>query len=179
MSEDESIERLLRWRLARAEAEAAPPPSGADLLASIQPPWDRWPARFDALVRRLSAVQLAYGYAQARTERHPHGHPVPTLIDVRHGTDTLSHVLYIAVRDGVLRLRFRLEAAADVREYDAILVEERTSRPVLSARATGSIDQEYRLDAPMPVDLAHAWASLKASDAMPFRLILQPIGGAT
>jgi hypothetical protein len=175
MSGHVPVEQLLRWRLARAEAEAPPAPSAAHLLELARPPWERWPARFEALVSRLSAMRLTYGYAQAGVVR-PHGHPVPTLIDDSHGTETFSRVLYFTVREGVLRLRFHLDAGADVPAYDATLVDESTARPVLAARATLSLDREYRLDAAVPEALAAAWASLKATDAMPFRLILQPAG---
>src|SRR5262245_6132911 len=103
--EKEPIERLLRWRLTQAEAEAPPAPS-ADKLPE-----------------------------QLRKRSPPHAHAVPTVIDEDDAIETLSLVLSIAVRDGVLFLEFELGAGQAARVYDAIFVDAQTARPLLSARA--------------------------------------------
>ena len=180
MSDDASIERLLRWRLARAASEAPSAPSAAWLLALAEPA-PSWTEQLTELVRRVRAMPVALGFAQAGPLDARHGHPVPTLIAHSHGTETYSRVLYLAVRDGWLRLRFQLDAGAlavgevnAAPRYDVTFVADAESAPLLSATADVSVDHEYRLDAPLPDALARAWAGLRAADPMPFRLVLRP-----
>jgi hypothetical protein len=72
-------------------------------------------------------------------------------------------------------LRFQLDPVPQVaRGYDVTLVSEKALQPVLFARASLSMDGEYRLDAELPEDLATTWESLKVTDRMPFRFILRP-----
>jgi hypothetical protein len=113
MSNEISIEQLLRWRAARAEAEAPPAPRAARLLELARPWWEAWPERFQRLVERLGGIQIAYGHAMAEpVEARRSGYPVPTLIVRRaEELETSVCVLYLGVRDGRLRLRFQLEKA--------------------------------------------------------------------
>jgi hypothetical protein len=170
------IENLLQWRRQRAEAEAPPAPSGAYLLQLVQPWWEMWPDRFAASVRRLASIQLSYGYAMAHPPHGHSGHPVAALIsrgDEEH--EAPARVLYMSVRDARLRLRFQL-AAVPKREqvFEVTFVSEAGLRPILSAHAALSGDDEYRLDVELPSELATAWESLKVTDPMPFRFILRP-----
>ena len=170
------IENLLQWRRERAEAEAPPAPSGAYLLKLVQPWWEMWPDRFAASVRRLASIQLSYGYAMAHP-RHGHGgHPVAALINRGdEEQEAPARVLYMSVRDARLRLRFQL-AAVPRRDpvFEVTFVSEAGLRPILSAHAALSGDDEYRVDVELPSDLAAAWESLKVTDPMPFRFILRP-----
>src|SRR5262245_22461289 len=108
MTHDASIERLLRWRLSRAEAEAPPAPPAALLLERIRPWWEAWPERFRLQVERLGRMPLAYGYAMAgqSSGAEQRGHPVAALIARVEDVEAYVHILYINVRDGRLRIRF-------------------------------------------------------------------------
>jgi hypothetical protein len=177
MSNEISIEQLLRWRAARAEAEAPPAPRAARLLELARPWWEAWPERFQRLVERLGGIQIAYGHAMAEpVEARRSGYPVPTLIVRRaEELETSVCVLYLGVRDGRLRLRFQLEKAiAHVPEtFEATFVAQEFTRPLFSAPASLSVDCEYRIDCELPEKLARDWKELKVTDRMPFRLILR------
>jgi hypothetical protein len=175
---DETIIELLRWRLARAEADAPPAPRAARLLELARPWWDTWPERFGELVARLGQMQVAYGLAMTEPRRGRNGgHAVPALI-ARGGDDeheASARVLYLGVRGGRLHLRFRLDAGPQPAEptFEATFVAGDAAHPMLAARATLSVESEYRLDAELPDEVAAEWARLKVTDRMPFRLILR------
>jgi hypothetical protein len=178
MSAEFSVEELLRWRLARAEAEAPPAPRARQLLDGARPWWDVWPERFQAYLERLRTIQVAYGHAMTEVVRGRSGHPVPTLVTgVEAEIETAARVLYFSVRDGRLRLRFQLEAGPERprTEYEVTFVSEPGGRPLLSANAVASVENEYRLDADVSTELANAWEALKVTDRMPYRLILGPV----
>lgn len=171
------IQELLLWRSQRAEEEAPAPPSGARLLRLVQPWWEKWPDRFAASVRRLAAVQLSYGYAMAHPPHGHSGHPVPAVISRDDDGDQEApvRILYVSVRDGRLRLRFQLAPVPrNDYAYEITFVSETGLRPILSASADLSGDDEYRVDVELPGELAAAWESLKVTDPMPFRFILRP-----
>jgi hypothetical protein len=171
------VEQLLRWRLARAEAEAPRAPSGAALLKLAQPWRETWPERFQLLLERVGRIQVAYGHAMAEPSpsRGTHPVPVPVLV-VRAGEEleTSARILYLCVRDGRLRLRFQLDAnpAPGQESFEVTFVADKPARPLSSARATLSVDNEYRIDAEISEELAREWSSLKVTDKLPFRLIL-------
>jgi len=170
------IRDLLQWRNQRAEQDAPTPPSGAQLLKLVQPWWEKWPDRFAASVRRLGAIQLSYGYAMSHPHQGHSGHPVATLIaNDADEQEAPARVLYINVRDGRLRLRFHLTPVPRKdAAFEATFISESGLRPILSAYADSSGDDEYRVDVELPSELAVAWSSLKVTDPMPFRLILRP-----
>jgi hypothetical protein len=170
------VKQLLRWRLSQAESEAPPAPRAARLLELARPWWETWPERFQSLVERVGRIQMAYGHAMTESGHTRSGHPVPTLV-VRPGEEleTSVRILYLNVRDGRLWLRFHLDGvAAQAQEsFDVTFVTDQPAPPLLSARATLSVDNEYRVDAELSGELARDWASLKVTDRMPFRLILR------
>jgi hypothetical protein len=176
MKIDTEIEQLLRWRLARAEAEASRAPRAAHLLELARPWWKTWPERFQSLVQRVGRIQIAYGHAMAEPGQANRGHPVAAII-VRavEELETSARVLYFNVRNGRLRLRFQLDtASARAQEkFDATFVAENTQRPLFSAPAMLSLDSEYRVDSELSEELARDWEQLKVTDRMPFRLILR------
>lgn len=175
MKNEISIETLLRWRLDQAEAEAPPPPRSARLLEAARPWWEVWPERFQSLVERLGKIQVAYGLAAEPSSTRA-GHPVPALIvRSRDEIEVPARVLYFSVRDGRLRLRLQLEGAPEpqLKTYDAAFISTASSRPMLAATATLSVDSEYRIDADLPDELARGWEGLRVTDRMPFRLILR------
>lgn len=176
MSHEFSVEELLRWRLARAEADAPPAPRAARLIELARPWWEIWPERFQAYVERLGRIQVAYAHAMAELARGRTGHPVPTLIADAE-VETAARVLYFSVRDGRLRLRFQLDVASEHAEqdYDVTFVSDPGDRPLLSANAVASVEHEYRLDADLSEELASSWEALKVTDRMPYRLILRPV----
>ena len=168
---------LLKWREQRAETEAPRAPSAAHILQLFEPWWDKWPDRFAASVRRLAAIQLSYGYAMAHPPRGHSGHPVAALISREDDGDQEAHarILYMSVRDGRLRLRFQLASIPrNDRVFEVTFVSETGLRPILSAYADLSGEDEYRVDVELPGEIAVAWESLKVTDPMPFRFILRP-----
>ena len=171
------IEELLRWRLARAEAEAPPAPSAARLLELARPWWEVWPDNFRSLVERLSQVQVAYGHAMAEPGQPRTAHSVPTLIvDGAEEVQTFASVLYFSVSGGRLRLRFQLEPGHGRSDpaFEATFIAAATAVPLFSSRATLSVGSEYRLDEELPQEVASEWKGMKVTDRMPFRLILRP-----
>jgi hypothetical protein len=182
MSSELHIERLLRWRLARAESDAPPPPRAARLIALARPWWDTWPERFQAQVQRLAAVQqVAYGHAMTEVQGDRTGHPVPALIvHVVEEFETSARVLYLSIRDGRLRLRFQLDAAPAHAErvFEVTFVSDDAPHPLFTANATSSMDDEYRLDAELPPELALEWGGVRVTDHMPFRFILHSVANA-
>jgi hypothetical protein len=171
-----SLERLLRQRLAKAEAEAPPPPRARELLDLVRPWWEVWPEKFREQAARLTRMQVEYAYAMDGARAGRAGHPVPVLIAHAEELETFARVLYFAVSGGTLRMRFQLEAVPGRAEpaFDVTLVSDRESRPLVAAYATESVTGEYRLDADLPDELASRWAELKVTDRMPFRFILRP-----
>ena len=176
MNSESAIQQLLRWRLARAEAEAPRAPSAAHLLKLAQPWWETWPEWFELLVQRVGRIETAYGYAMAEPSRNRSGHPVAALI-VRGAEEleTFARVLYINVRDGRLRLRFQLDAVCGqpLESFEVTFINDKDARPLLSAQAALSVDSEYRIDTEFSEELARDWELLKVTDRMPFRLILR------
>ena len=170
------IEELLRWRLARAEAEAPPPPRAARLLELARPWWEIWPEQFRSLVERLGQVQVAYGHAMVEPRQSRTAHPVPTLI-VRAGEESqaFASVLYFSIGNGRLRLRFQINPAPAQSDpvFEVTFVAAATAIPLFSSQATLSVENEYRLDAELPEEIAADWEQMKVTDRMPFRLILR------
>jgi hypothetical protein len=176
MSSERDIEGLLRWRLARAEAAAPPPPRAAHLVVLSRPWWDVWPERFQAQVQRLLAMpQIAYGHAMTSPPDARAGHPVPALvIHTVEEFETSARVLYLSIRDGRLRLRFQLDAGPARAEptVEVTFISDDEPAPLFSAHATSSLESEYRLDAELPPHLSRSWANVRVTDRMPFRFIL-------
>jgi hypothetical protein len=177
MTDERDIERLLRWRLERAESHAPPPARAARLLELARPWWETWPDRYRAVAERLFAVQpVMFGHAMTAATGDRTGHPVPALvIHIVEEYETSARILYLSIRDGRLRLRFQLDAGPARCEHalDVTFVSDDVPAPLLSATASSSIESEYRLDAELPADLERRWAAVKVTDRMPFRLILQ------
>ena len=181
MHSDASVERLLHWRAAQTAA-APPAPRAAELLELARPWWERWPDRFRARADRLARMPLAYGFAMAAPGRERRGHPVAVLLAGAEDRETYAHVLYFAVRDGGLRVRLELDvgagrgapAADAVPGYEATFVDDGSEQPLFAGHAVQSANGEYRIETALPEALADRWASVRATDRMPFRLILRP-----
>jgi len=170
------IEELLRWRLARAEAAAPPAPQAARLLAMARPWWEVWPEQFQSMVERLGVVQLAYGHAMMERGQSRTTHPVPALV-VRSGDEfqAFLRVLYFSTSNGRLRFRFQLDPELGQADpaFEVTFIAAGTAVPLFTASATLSVENEYRIDAEIPKEIASEWRSLKVTDRMPFRLILR------
>jgi hypothetical protein len=180
MKTELTIGQLLRWRLAQAEAAAPPALRAARLLEQAQPWWETWPAKFATLVAQLNATESAYGHAMTNSAGERVGHPVPVVISLLDGDHPASaRVLFVSVRDGQLRLRFELSAgtAIDAPAYHATFLATGRTAPALDAPALRSVGSEYRIEAQLPAELQTVWAELKATDQMPFRLILRVTPG--
>jgi hypothetical protein len=173
-----SVEQLLHWRLARAEAEAPAPPSAARLLDLARPWWETWPERFQKLAERLGQLEVAYGHAMAEPRRAPNEQLVPAMI-VRTATEaeTSARVLYFSVRESELRLRFELSGDQELSEpgCEVTFICRKSSQPLFSASATRSTNGEYSLNEQLSDELISTWGTLKVTDEMPFRLILRPL----
>jgi len=177
MNMETDLQRLLRWRLSLAEGEGPAPPSASRLIAMSRPWWEAWPEQFQGLVERLFRMQTTFGYAMADPSARS-GHPVPTLMvqtETKEETETSARILYFDIRNGGLRLRFQLDRVLEApsHAFEATFVSSTTGRPLFSALATLSANQEYRIDAQLAEDTAQGWESLKVTDGMPFRLILR------
>ena len=176
MKTDLAMEQLLRWRLARAEAEAPRPPRGARLLELARPWWETWPERFQSLAERVVRIQVVYGHAMAEPSPARSGHSVAALVvGVVEELETTARVLYFNAREGRLRLRFQLGALPEhtQKNMEATFVGDKAGQPLLTAQATLSVGSEYRVDAELSEELARAWEPLRVTDRMPFRLILR------
>jgi hypothetical protein len=176
MKPEMPIEQLLRWRLSLAEAEAPQAPRAARLLALARPWWETWPEQFQSIVERLGKIQIAYGHAMAEPKPSRGGHPVPALIvRTTEELETSVRVLYLNVREGRLRLRFQVDATLgpEQKSLDVTFVCHSSQRPVVSASALLSVDNEYRVDVELSEELARNWEPLRVTDRMPFRLILR------
>ena len=171
-----TIQELLRWRLARAEAEAPPAPRAARLLELARPWWEIWPEEFRSLVERLGQAPIAYGHAMAEPGQSRTAHPVPAVI-VRAGEElsAFASVLYFSIGNGRLRLRFQISPAHEQPDpaFEVIFIAAATAVPLFSSHATLAVENEYRLDAELPEKIAAQWGQMKVTDRMPFRLILR------
>ena len=174
------IEQLLRWRLAKAVAEAPSPPRAQRLLETARPWWETWPEQFQLLVERVGKIQLAVGHAMAEPRPGQTGHPIAVVV-TRSGEpmDASARVLYFDVREGRLRIRFLVNFTPEPseRRFEVTFVADPNGTPLFSAVATVCVDSEYRLDAEISAELAQQWEKLKVTDRMPFRLILRPAPG--
>jgi len=169
------MEDLLRWRLERAEAGAPPPPPAARLLELARPWWETWPERFAELVERLGRVQVAFGHAMA-DPRGPRGGAIPGLIlREKIEVETSVRLLYLDVHDGLLRLRFHLDAALEPPEpaFDVTFVPEPGAGSPFSAPAVLSLEREYSCETRLPNEVARSWEALKVNHRIPYRLILR------
>ncbi|HEX4266211.1 MAG TPA: hypothetical protein VH597_17875 [Verrucomicrobiae bacterium] len=171
-----NIPLLLRWHLAQLENQAPPPPRAARLLAQTQPWWDTWPERFQALVERLSHMDVAFGHAMTDASHVRTGFPVTTLVEhAGEETETSARVLYLSLRDRRFCFRFHLNANIQpaVESFEVTFITDGKMTPVLSASAARSVDNEYRVDLQVSEELAREWGNLKVTDRMPFRLLLR------
>lgn len=177
--QEHSIEGLLRWRLAQAEAEAPPPPRASRLLELAQPWWEAWPQRLRSRLEQLHRMPATLGFAQEVTP--PQGHPVAAILALGEDVEAYAWVLYLRVRDGTLRMRFVLHdrAATNAEALDATFIADAGTEAPFSGRATRAPNDEYRLDVELPASLADEWEALRVTDRMPFRLILSPLPDAT
>ena len=177
-----AVEQILRWRVAQSEASAPPAPRATHLLELARPWWERWPDRFRARVERLAQMPLAYGFAMATPGRDRRGHPVPVLLAHAEDRETYAHVLYLQIRDHDLRVRLQLDfgvghddpSGSPGPAYEATFVDDDSEQPLLVGHAVQSQNGEYRVEVPLPEALSRSWSMLKATDRMPFRLILRP-----
>jgi hypothetical protein len=176
MKIDIPIQELLRWRLARAEAEAPAPPRAAQLLQVPRAWWELLPEQFEQLVQRVRAIQVQFGHAMADPAQSQAGYRVATLISgPGEDLETAARILYLSVQGTRLRMRFELEQRpADMTgAVEVAFVGEQTCQPLFSASATLSLDKEYRLEAELPPELARSWQRLKVTDRMPFRFLIR------
>jgi hypothetical protein len=172
-----SIEELLRWRLTAAEIDAPPRPHAAELLAWARPWWEKYPDRFQTVLHSLMTLQRPIGDPIAQTGQPSLPQPVPALIvRVDEQIQACVGLQYLKLRDGRLHFRFYLVACANPVEesYEVTFVSSLSAQPLFFAEARRWAETEYRLDTEVPLDLTEPWGSLRATDPVPFRLILRP-----
>ena len=175
MSSEYDVERLLRWRSALAEDDAPPAPSARSLITLARPWWERLPEQFSAYAERLQSMQLVYAHAATTPAQGRGPYPVPALlVRVAQEVESSARVLYLSVRDGRLRMRFRLDADTALAEpsLEVTFVSDDESRPLLSAVASQSVGHEYHLEVELSESLESSWSELRVSDRMPFRFIM-------
>jgi hypothetical protein len=176
MYRDASVETLLRWRSDRAELEAPPPPRAATLIASLRPWWEREPMQFQVWVTKLQRMPVALGYAMSAVERGRGDGRVPAILSAELEVETYVQMRYVSVRQGRLLVRFALDVdgVPPFHALDTTFIDEGGVSGLFVAIAAWSASGEYRIDAALPAGLASTWENLKATDHLPFRLILQP-----
>lgn len=174
MKPQTSIEHLLRWRAAQAEADAPPPPRAARLLELARPWWEVWPERFRAAADRVNGMKFVYGHAATAATDDRGGYPVPVVLLRQSGErEASARVLFLSVREGRLRLRLQLDAGPenDAARFEATFLSD--GHALFDAAAIRSMDSEYRIDTEIAPALETAWGALRVADRMPFRLILR------
>lgn len=167
---------LMRWRFDRAARDAPPAPRAARLLDASRPWWERCPGEFQSLVERLAAMRMNYGHAMVERRAADAGHCVSTLVVNSEGESEIAmRPLYWDLRGSRLHLRFEPEAVGLTLAavHEATLVAHDSLQPVLAAPIRRSVAGEYWLEAEIPDDLRRAWADVRVTDPMPFRLILR------
>jgi hypothetical protein len=174
MKEPISISDLLRWRMAQAQTEAPAPPDAWALIAQTRPWWKKWPEQFQAAVKSLGSLQVVYGRAHSLFNETSGGHPVPAVVIHGHQKqDCQARILFLTVREGSLRLRFRLVGPALPAEQTLeVTFVDREMRPILTASATLAANHQYRIDTELPPLLAQVWEQVKVTDQMPFQFII-------
>jgi hypothetical protein len=175
MSRDEPVEALVRWRLALAEDEAPPPPRAIELLERSRPWWEREPAQFRVQAARVHRMPAALGFAMSAAATGGNGGLVPAVISATADVETYVQLLYLSAQNGRLRMRFTIDVDGldTYRAFDTAFVSDSSESPLFTAIAELSQSGEYRLDVALPPDVANTWATLRITDHMPFRLILQ------
>jgi hypothetical protein len=173
---DASVEALLRWRAAHTEADVPPPPSAAQLLDLVRPWWERDPVQFRVRATRVRRMPLAMGYAMTGGERGRKGGLVPAILSAELEVETYVQMLYVSVLHGRLRLRFALDVDGidAFRSLDTTFIADGADSGLFVAVAERSQSGEFRIDVALPAELAVSWERLKATDQLPFRLLLQP-----
>ena len=171
-----TVKELLGWRFEQAKVEAAVAPGATRLLDLAMPWWERSPQKFESAMARLDEIQLVKAHTTTESNRRRGQEPVPALV-VR-GKENIANsarVRYFHLRDGKLRLRFKLDT--DVvpagPTFEVTFIADTAAHPLFCVAATVSASGEYNVNAAVPADLAQDWGQLKVVDRMPFRLILR------
>ncbi|MCX6954443.1 MAG: hypothetical protein NTV51_20005 [Verrucomicrobia bacterium] len=181
MKTESSLERLIGWRAAEAEADAPPAPRAGRLLEHARPWWQRQPERLRALASALEGMHARFGHAMEPEGGRGGSHPVPAVIARTNvETNSLADILYLNLRGRTLRLRFLLRAPSASAEpaMEVTFVAPDGPQALFAAVATQTPAGEYRLELELPDAVAQAWAHLRVTDRMPFRFILRPDDGA-
>ncbi len=177
MKTEPTIEQLLRWRAAHAEAEAPPAPRAALLLELARPWWQRCPEKFAVLVAGFDEIQARFGHAMETDAGRGGSFPVPAVISRTNvETSLLADILFLHFRGRTLRLRFQLQPMPELPEpnLDVTFVATDSPRAMFSAPASLSPGGDYRLEIELSIEVAQAWAHLRVTDRMPFRFVLRP-----
>ena len=175
MKRNVPIEQLLRWRLARAQSEVPVAPSAARLLKLARPWWEKWPEKYQLLAEQLSRAKTVHTVTTNGSKPGHSGNLVPALfIRGEEVLEILTRLLSFRVRDAKLRLNFQTEVTLTppTPVFEAAFISNTTWRPLFSAVATASVDDEYRVETELPARLVRGWERLKVTDHMPFQMIL-------
>ena len=169
------LEDLLNWRTALAEAEAPPPPRAARMLELARPWWELRPEQFRALVQQFGTL-MGVGYAMDPGSSQRENHPVPAVITRTNvETTALADILYFSIQGRILRMRFHLRHAPELRQspLEVTFVAPGSAEPLFFTEATLGRDGNYRIEYELRSDIADAWARLRVTERMPFRFILR------
>ena len=170
------IEDLINWRSAQAEADAPPPPRAARLIELNRPWWQLQPERFQSLVRQFEAT-MRVGYAMDPDRAQRQNYPVPAVLaQTNVETNALADILYFSLRGRMLRMRFAVRVAVELRRpnLEVTFVAAESPEPLFFAKAILSPDGDYRVEVEVPPLLAEGWSRLRVTERMPFRFILRP-----
>src|SRR5262249_22725009 len=148
MRTEVTIEELLRWRLASAEADAPPRPPTPQLLKWAQPWWERYPKHFQNVLESLMKLPTLLGSPMDQVHQPDALSPVPTLI-VRAGEQSHARVgvLHFNLRKERLHVRFFLDACGNPVEdgFEVTFVSNSSAKPLFSVEARRLAETEYRI----------------------------------
>lgn len=140
-----------------------------------RPWWEKRPEKFQFLVERLNKMPVASARTHKGSNLGRNWHSVPALVvRGREESESFVRVLIFRLREGKLRLRFRLESPLPLEEssFEATFISETGARALFTTTTSVSPKLEFSVDTELPTDIARDWGQLKITDTMPFRLIL-------
>ena len=172
-----TAKELLRWRFDQAKAEAAAAPGANLLLNQARSWWEQSPDKFQSLVASLDTSKVVGSQAVTKSKRSRGPKPVAALVvwaNKQH--EAAAHMKYFRVVDGKLCMLFRVGTPSPLIEpaLEATFVSDTEARPLFCVPAIASADGEYCVETELSAELAQLWKRLKATNQMPFRLILRP-----
>jgi hypothetical protein len=145
------------------------------MIERLRPWWEVHQDKMAALREQLFNLRVTFGHAAVASPTLVSGVPMSTvLVDDAGETGALANIVLLSVQARSLHMRFRLPGAVieTGRELELVLVPDAHARALVAGEARSVTPGEFRAEIELPPDLAEEWASIKATDRVPFGLIL-------